>query len=81
MDDDGTGTLTLARGHNKNVPEALPVGPDGTVGGGADFAFVKAPLRFCLCCGATWGSRQASDFGKLSTLGSEGRSTATTLLS
>src|SRR5207248_6927187 len=38
------------------------------------------PFRFCLNCGVSYGSRQNSDFPKLASLGSEGRSTATTIL-
>ncbi len=48
---------------------------------GLEFQFTKAPFRFCLACGVSYGFRQSSDFGKLASLGSEGRSTATTILS
>src|SRR5690606_26478045 len=37
-------------------------------------------FRFCLHCGVAYNPRQQSDFGKLATLGSEGRSTATTVM-
>src|SRR5207247_5620358 len=44
--------------------------------------FVPAPFRFCLRCGTAYaGARSGSDFSRLATLGSEGRSTATTILS
>jgi ATP-dependent helicase YprA (DUF1998 family) len=43
--------------------------------------FVSSPLRFCLSCGVTYGARQRSEFPKLTTLGSEGRSSATTVIS
>ncbi|GHO88174.1 DEAD/DEAH box helicase [Dictyobacter formicarum] len=43
--------------------------------------FVQAPFRFCLHCGVSYGSRQNNDFAKLASLSSEGRSTATTVLS
>ncbi len=43
--------------------------------------FVPAPFRFCLRCGVAYTARQRSDFAKLATLGSGGRSTATTILS
>lgn len=43
-------------------------------------AFVRAPFKFCLSCGISYGGRASSEFSKLGTLGSEGRSTATTLL-
>src|SRR6266536_1950673 len=46
-----------------------------------DYHFVPAPFRFCLHCGVSYGSRQVGDFAKLASLSSEGRSTATTILS
>src|SRR6266487_2276631 len=46
-----------------------------------DCHFVPAPFRFCLHCGVSYGSRQVGDFAKLASLSSEGRSTATTILS
>ena len=48
---------------------------------GAEYHFVKAPFPFCLNCGVAYSSRQRSDLGKLATLASGGRSTATTVLS
>ena len=47
----------------------------------AGVRFIPAPFRFCLCCEVSYGARQTSDFAKLSSLSSEGRSTATTILS
>jgi hypothetical protein len=41
---------------------------------------MPAPFRLCLQCGVSYATRER-DFGKLTTLGSEGRSTATTVLS
>ena len=41
--------------------------------------FVPAPFRFCLTCGVSYAGRQ-TDLGKLGTLGTGGRSTATTTL-
>ncbi len=46
---------------------------------GLRFAFIKAPFRFCPNCGVTYAPQQG-DFGKLASLGTEGRSTATTIL-
>ncbi len=46
---------------------------------GLDCHYIPSPFRFCLSCGVSYGGRQASDFAKLSSLGSEGRSTATTI--
>ena len=63
------------------MPQLLRVQPDGRVGSEGTVAwFVPAPFRFCLSCGISYGGRQRSDFSKLGTLGSEGRSTATTIL-
>jgi hypothetical protein len=74
------GVLRLKRDYRKLQPIELWVDPSGTVGGGATRVwFVPAPFRFCLHCGVVWGSR-LQDFAKLTTLGSEGRSTATTIL-
>jgi hypothetical protein len=42
--------------------------------------FLPAPFLTCLRCGEIYTRRQRTDFGKLARLSSEGRSTATTLL-
>ena len=61
----------------------MQVGPDGAVGAGdgVPAVFVPAPFRFCLTCGVAYDGHQTSDIGKLTTLGSGGRSSATSLLS
>ena len=48
---------------------------------GIQLAFIQSPFRFCPHCGITYATQQRSDFGKLASLGTEGRSTATTILS
>jgi len=64
-----------------HVPRELQVAADGRLGSdGMTAHFVPAPFRFCLQCGVAYGGRARSDFSKLGTLGSEGRSTATTIL-
>lgn len=55
--------------------------PLTTADSGVQAALIPAPFQFCLSCGATYSARQQSDFAKLGTLSSEGRSTATTVLS
>jgi len=50
-------------------------------GDGVLAAWVPGTFRFCLQCGVSYGARQKSDFGKLASLSSEGRSTATTITS
>ncbi|MFC6619269.1 helicase-related protein [Deinococcus radiophilus] len=47
---------------------------------GVQAAFIQGEFRFCLCCGVSYLGRTGK-LTKLSTLSSEGRSTATTLLS
>ena len=42
--------------------------------------FIPAPFHFCLHCRVTYGMTIRSDFGALAELSSEGRSTATTIL-
>ena len=75
------GATTLKRSQRANVPRAIRVGLDGSVGGGdLEAHFVPAPFRFCLNCGVSYGARQTADFGKLTSLGAGGRSTSTTIL-
>lgn len=62
------------------LPSLLTLASDGTqASDGKTFAYFRAPLRFCLNCGVAYQARRG-DFSKLSTLASEGRSTATTIL-
>jgi len=49
--------------------------------GGHAGHFVESPFRFCLHCRVAYDFRTTSDFGKLTSLGTEGRSTATTISS
>ncbi len=66
----------------RDLPQPVRLASDGVQGAdGLDGYFVTAPFRFCLLCGVAYNARQTSDFGKLTALGSEGRSTATTILS
>jgi len=64
-----------------DVPQPARVGQDGREAeDGLPLHYFPTPFHFCLHCGVSYGSRQSSDFAKLTTLGSEGRSTATTIL-
>lgn len=66
----------------KRLPQSVMVGPDGAEQpDGVPAWFFPAPFLFCLRCGVSYDAHQLRDFGKLATLGSEGRSTATTILS
>jgi len=78
--------VRYARRHQ--LPQAVRVRPDGVQidqdqrdTQALDVHFVPAPFRFCLHCGVSYGSRRRDDFSKLASLSSEGRSTATTILS
>lgn len=75
------GELRVKPSQRKFLPQAVQVRPDGTAGEGTPGQFLITPFRFCLHCGVSHGSRRRSDFAALSTLGTEGRSTATTVLS
>lgn len=64
------------------LPRMVRVGRDGVAAeAGVPCAWLRAPFRFCLRCGIAYGFRQTTDFAKLTSLGTEGRSTATTVLS
>ncbi|MFW5628639.1 MAG: DEAD/DEAH box helicase [Candidatus Cloacimonadaceae bacterium] len=48
---------------------------------GKHYFFFSGKFRYCPSCGVAHSTSQQRDFGKLSVLGTEGRSTATTVLS
>ena len=74
--------VTVRRDRQKNLPQAQQINLLGEIDAkGSLFYFVKSPFAFCLNCGVSYDARQRSDYGKLSSLSSEGRSTATTVLS
>ena len=76
------GKLGIRKNRKPYLPRIVKLGSDGIEDeNGLEFQFVPAPFHFCLNCGVSYGIRQRSDFAKLSTLSSEGRSTATTILS
>lgn len=76
------GTLIIKNNYRKYVPKTIHIGTDGIeVEDAIEFQYIPAPFRFCLNCGVTYGGRQRDDFLKLSSLGTAGRSTATTILS
>lgn len=68
---------------DKRLPELLRLASNGEADPeGLQAAFVKAPFQFCLNpeCEVAYSARQRSDIGKLSAIGVDGRSTATTIL-
>lgn len=85
LEEHRAGELRVRADRRKEVPERIWVTPDGRIhaverDGATRAWFVPAPFRFCLRTGATYAHTMRSDFLKLSTLGFEGRSTATTML-
>lgn len=79
------GSLYPTKSKEKYLPEKVFIQKDGTftvvASPGATVAwFVPAPFAFCQQCKISYAPR-LSDFTKLATLGTEGRSTATTILS
>jgi ATP-dependent helicase YprA (DUF1998 family)/very-short-patch-repair endonuclease len=66
---------------NKNLPKVMRVTAKGErLENGTIGAFLSYPFLFCPCCGVSYDAR-TGDFGKLSSLNSEGRSSATTIIS
>jgi ATP-dependent helicase YprA (DUF1998 family)/very-short-patch-repair endonuclease len=80
--EDHNGQRRVRPDRRDDLPRPIRLNAQGVEdGNGMDLHFIATPFRFCLCCGVAYSSRDKSDFGKLGTLGSEGRSTATTVLS
>jgi ATP-dependent helicase YprA (DUF1998 family)/very-short-patch-repair endonuclease len=79
------GGVRVARKYREILPRRVQVTLRGVEGSDPDAAaplwFLPTPFRFCPHCGVEHSARAQKDFGKLATLTSEGRSTATTVLS
>lgn len=76
------GALRVRANRRPYLPQAVRIGVDGSEAAtGLEAHYIPTPLRFCLRCGVSYGFRQTSDFAKLASLGTEGRSSATTVLS
>ncbi len=74
----------LKREYEPFEPKRMTVAADGKVvpeGGGAGDGFFPKPFLFCPACGEVYSRRQTDDWRKLSRIASEGRSTATTVVS
>lgn len=75
------GQYRLRSSRKPYLPKPVFVSTEGIEGEGElRVLWIPAPFKFCLECTVAYNVRQKSDFGKLATLGSEGRSTATTIL-
>jgi len=79
------GVIKIRSNRIKHLPYNIYVTPSGKQclpeENGQKLAYVPDRFRFCPHCGVAYGSWSRSDFGKVGTLGSEGRSTATTIMS
>ncbi len=82
------GTVRVRPTARRWLPQVVSVTPDGSCANAEDAGpdgmralFLPAPFRFCPACGVSYASTTRSDFGKLAMLSTEGRSTATTILS
>lgn len=81
LDPDGD-SFRIKSAQKKHVPVVVGIQPDGSRDqSGVPHAWFEAPFRFCLSCGVSYRARRGGDdFGKLASLSSGGRSTATTLM-
>jgi hypothetical protein len=80
--EDYKGVSRIRTNRQKDLPRRIAIGTDGRESGdGLSCIYFSAPFRFCLHCGVSYSYRQTRDFTKLTSLGSGGRSTATTILS
>lgn len=76
-----SGAVRLKQNYRRYRPKPLHVTPNGAVGAGKLGAwFISGTFRFCLRCGVSYDAAVRSDLTKLSGLSSEGRSSATTML-
>lgn len=75
------GHVRVRRNRRDNLPQPVKIGKDGRESTeGLRCHYLPRVFYFCLNCRVAYGARQG-DFTKLSTLGSGGRSTATTIMS
>lgn len=78
--DNRNGKRKLKRSKEPHIPKGLEVDSSGVIGNGVRAWILKAPFCLCVSCRESYSSRE-SDISKLSVLGLQGRSTATTTLS
>ena len=74
-------TSRIRSHRRKQLPKQMRIMANGLeTDTGQEAIYIPSPFLFCLNCGVSYGPRQG-DFGKLASLSSEGRSSATTILS
>lgn len=81
--EEGKAGPKVRRSIEEDIPKNVRIAPNGQVStSGELFTYMPPPFRFCPCCEVSYRARKGdSDFGRLGTLASGGRSTATTILS
>ncbi len=81
MLDEQGGRIQIRQSARGKVPRVVYLSPLGEGGKGSlRYLWFPTPFIFCHHCGVAYHHRQTSDFGKLTTLGPQGRATATTIL-
>jgi ATP-dependent helicase YprA (DUF1998 family)/very-short-patch-repair endonuclease len=76
------GVVRIRRDQRAKLPKPIRINKQGEeTACGRVAHYMGAPFHFCLQCGISYSATQRSDFSKLASLSSEGRSTATTILS
>lgn len=85
IETDNDGLPRVRRSAQNAVPRRVRVTPDGRESDSEDETvnawYFPAPFRYCFSCRVVYASERERDFGKLAELATEGRSTATTILS
>ncbi len=75
---DGNGRVK--KDYRPHIPERLHVRADGsTANDGLEVVYQPRPLMICPRCRTSWDLRVRKEYGKLTTFGRTGRSTATTV--
>jgi DEAD/DEAH box helicase len=81
---DAAGHPEVVTGKRRFLPERLTVDVAGATtdpGEGLSVAFVPTPFAFCLRCRVSYEQLRGSDFAKLASLDTEGRSSAISVIS
>ncbi len=81
LEDTASGGKRIKQNRRKYVPQHYNFAPSGeSDAAGTHGVFLPEKFLFCPCCQVSYSAR-LGDFGKLATLSSEGRSSATTIIS
>jgi ATP-dependent helicase YprA (DUF1998 family) len=78
------GAPVLAAGRRARLPQTVHMQTDGyevEPGAGTPAAFLGSPFAFCLRCRVSYEQMRGNDFGRVASLATEGRSSATSVIS